>query len=106
MENEIAKYTPSYFEDDGNQNYLIFQLMSRYLKFVASSQNISSWRSKVLSEEEIKVVDGLYPSVNYVNEKLRLKLEGSCLTQTEVTYIHKNIVNIYVVYERCYNKKF
>ena len=114
LENEIAKYTPlnlcfvgqSYFEDDGNQNYLIFQPIPRYLNFVTSSQNISSWRSKVLSEEEIKVVDGLYPSVNYVNEKLRLKLEGSCLAQTEVTYIHKNIVNIYIVYERCYNKKF
>ena len=89
----------SYFENDGNQNYLIFQLMSRYLKFVTNTQNISSWRSKGLSDEEIKVVNGLYPSVNYVNEKLRLKFEGSCLAQTKVTYTHKNIVNIYIVYE-------
>ena len=73
--------------------------MSRYLKFVTNSQNISSWRSKGLSDEEIKVVNGLYPSVNYVNEKLRLKFEGSCLAQTKVTYTHKNIVNIYIVYE-------
>ena len=107
LENEIAKYTPlnryfvgkSYFEDDGNQNYLIFQPMSSYLKFVTNSQNISSWRSKGLSDEEIKVVNGLYPSVNYVNEKLRPKLEGSCLAQIKVTYIHKNIVNIYIAYE-------
>ena len=54
LENETAKYTPlnrhfvgkSYFGDDANQNYLIFQPMSRYLKFVSNSQNISSWRSK------------------------------------------------------------
>ena len=72
--------------------------MSRYLKFVTNSQNISSWRSKGLSDEEIKVVNGLYP-VNYVNEKLRLKFESSFLVQTKVTYTHKNIVNIYVVYE-------
>ena len=64
LENEIAKYTPlnryfvgeSYFGDDGNQNYSIFQPMSRYLKFVKNSQNISSWRSKGLLDEEIKVV--------------------------------------------------
>ena len=107
LENELQKYSPlnryflskSYFKDDGIQNYLIFQLMSRYLKFVTNSQNISSWRSKGLSDEEIKVVNGLYPSVNYVNEKLRLKFEGSCLAQTKVTYTHKNIVNVYIVYE-------
>ena len=73
--------------------------MSRYLKFVTNSQNISSWRSKGLSDKEIKVVSGLYPSVNYVNDKLRLKFEGSCLAQTKVTYTHKNIVNIYIVSE-------
>ena len=56
-------------------------------------------RSKGLSDKEIKVVNGLYPSVNYVNEKLSLKFEGSCLAQTNVIYTHKNIVNIYIVYE-------
>ena len=45
------------------------------------------------------VVYGLYPSVNYVNETLRLKFKGSCLAQTKITYTHKNIVNIYIVYE-------
>ena len=89
----------SYFGDDGDQNYLIFQPMSRYLKFVTNSQNISSWISKELSDEEIKVVNGIYAPVNYLNEKLRLKFEGSCLAQTKVTYTHKNIVNIYIVYE-------
>ena len=45
LENEIDNYSPlncyflgkSYFEDDGNHNYLIFQPMSRYLKFVTNS---------------------------------------------------------------------
>ena len=61
-----------YFGDDGNQNYSIFQPMSRYLKFVTNSQNISLWRSKGLSDEEISAVNGLYPSVNYVNEKRKI----------------------------------
>ena len=104
LENEIAKYTSyflgkSYFGDDCNQNYLLFQPMSRYFKFVTNSQNISSWRSKELSDKEIKVVNGLYPSVNYVNKMLCLKFEGICLVQTKVTYTYKNIVNIYFVYE-------
>ena len=68
LENEIQKYTPlnryfvgkAFFGDDGNQNYLIYQPMSRYLKIVTNSQNISSWRSKGLWDEEIKVVNGLY----------------------------------------------
>ena len=50
LENEIAKYTP----------------LNHY--FVGKSR-----RSKGLSDEEIKVANGLYPSVNYVNEKLHLK---------------------------------
>ena len=61
-----------YFGDDGNQNYSIFQPMSRYLKLVTNSQNISLWRSKGLSDEEISAVNGLYPSVNYVNEKRKI----------------------------------
>ena len=73
--------------------------MSRYLKFVTNSQNISSWRSKRISDKEIKVVNGLYSSKNYVNKKLRLKFEGNCLAQTKVTYTQNNIVNIYIVYE-------
>ena len=113
LENKLDKYSffnsyfwcKSYFGDDGNQNYLIFQPMSRYWKFVTNSQNISSWRSKGLSDGEIKVVNGLYPSVNYINKKLRLKFEGSCLAKTKVTYTHKNIVNTYIVYEISANKK-
>ena len=105
LENELDQYAPSnriflgksYFGDDDNQNYFIFQPMFRYLKFVTNSQNISWWRSKGLSDEEIKAVNGLYPSLNYVNEKLRLKFKGSCLAQTKVTYTHKNIVNVYIV---------
>ena len=45
LENELGKYSPLnyflgkyFFGDGGNQNYLIFQPMSRYLKFVTNSQ--------------------------------------------------------------------
>ena len=39
----------SRFEEDGVQNYLVFQLIRRYLKIIANSKYISSWISKGLS---------------------------------------------------------
>ena len=36
----------NHFEEDGTQNYLVFQLLNRYSKVVASSNYISSWKSK------------------------------------------------------------
>ena len=45
----------SHFEDDGNQNYLVFQTASRYFKRVsANDSNILSWKSKGMSDESIK----------------------------------------------------
>ena len=45
----------------------------------------------------------LTPSLNYVGTKIRVKFSGSCLKQDKVTYTHRKIVNIYIVYE--INKK-
>ena len=42
-----------YFEEDGTQNYLVFQPMSRYFKIIANKKFISSWKSKGLSDETI-----------------------------------------------------
>ena len=45
----------SHFEDDGTQNYLVFQQVYRYFETVsANDSNISSWKSKWLSDESIK----------------------------------------------------
>ena len=45
----------SHFEDDGNQNYLVFQTASRYFKRVsANDSKILSWKSKGMSDESIK----------------------------------------------------
>ena len=35
----------------------------------------------------------------YDNNKIRAKFTGSCLKQLKLHYKHKNIVNIYIVYE-------
>ena len=45
----------SHFEDDGTQNYLIFQTTYRYFKRVSSNNDhILSWKLKGLSDKSIK----------------------------------------------------
>ena len=44
----------SNFEDDGTQNYLVFQTVSRYFKTAKDNDsNILSWKSKGLSDESL-----------------------------------------------------
>ena len=41
----------------------------------------------------------LNPLVNCVDTKAREKLNGDCLKQEKITFDHRKIVNIYIVYE-------
>ena len=45
----------SHFEDDGTQNYLVFQTTYRYFKMVSNTNDhILSWKSKGLFDESMK----------------------------------------------------
>ena len=96
----------SHFEEDGTQNYLLFQPIIRFFKVstITNTDYVSSWKSKVLSAESIKPPttsdNSLTPEFNYYNDfKVRVKFTGSCLKQPKFTCTHKTIVNIYIVYE-------
>ena len=39
------------------------------------------------------------PNLDYYDTKTRVKFNGSCLKQDEITYTHGKVVNIYIVYE-------
>ena len=41
----------------------------------------------------------LNPSLDYVGSKIRVKFSGDCLKQERLTFNHRKIVNIYIVYE-------
>ena len=74
----------SHFEEDGTQNYLVFQPMYRYFKVIANTKYIPwSWKSKGLSDESIKSPatsdNSLSPLIDYLGDKIRLKFNGSCL---------------------------
>ena len=110
IENELKKLKSfdlgyfirkSHFDEDGSQHYLVFQLILQY--FTLNGSWITEWTSKRLSNESLKVVstpnNTLTPPVNYYGDKVRLRFTGSVLQQKTVTYSHKKVVNIYVVYE-------
>ena len=98
----IAK---SHFEEDGTQNYLVFQPMIRYFNVITiiNTNYVSSWESKGLSAESIKPPtrsnNGLSPTLNYYGNKVRVKFTGSYLKQPVISNTHSNILNIYNVYE-------
>ena len=91
----------SHFEEDGTQNYLIFQLIYKYFKLNTNTLFILSWQSKGLSTETIDPpTTSLSLLIDYVGNKIRVKFIGSCLKQSnKLTYTQKATVNIYIFYE-------
>ena len=76
----------SHFEDDGTQNYLVFQTTQRYFKTVGNTNDhILSWKSKGLSDENIKPpstsTNIFNPSLNYIGTKTRVEFKGRYLKQ-------------------------
>ena len=94
----------SHFNEDGTQNYLVFQPINKYFKVITNTDYVSSWKSKGLSAETIKPPttsdNSLTPTISYYYAaKIRVKFTGSCLKQDKVIFNHGKVVNIYIVYE-------
>ena len=91
----------SHFEEDGTQNYLVFQPINKYFKVITNTDYISSWKSKGLSTESIKPPttsdNSLTPALSYYGTRTRVKFTGSCLKQPKISYTHGKVVNIYIV---------
>ena len=78
--------------------------MYKYFKLITNTDYISLWQSKGLSAESIKPPttpdNSLAPALNYYSTKTRVTFTGNCLKQLNMlTYAHKIIVNICIVYE-------
>ena len=83
----------SHFENDGTENYLVFQTVYRYFKTAsANDSNILSWKFKGFSDESVKPPIAsdkiLNPSVDCVVTKASVKFNGDCLKQEKVTFDH------------------
>ena len=107
--NKLKTFDSSYFigkspfEEDGVQNYLIFQPLIRYFKSNSSTGRISSWKFRVLSAEITEPPSTSNISIShqfsFYGAKMRVEFTGSCLKQPKISYIHKKVVNTYIVYE-------
>ena len=100
VENELNKlktFDSSYFigkihfEEDGTQNYLVFQPLNKYFKVITKTDYVSSWKSKGLSAESIKPPttsdNSLTPALSYYGTKTRVKFVWSCLKQPKTLNI-------------------
>ena len=115
VENELNKlktfdssyfHRKNYFDEDGNQNYYIFQPISKYLKvlYVNDITYVLSWKSRGLNDAKIESIKTNNYSRNtrmghYDMSKITIKFDGSFLNRFPPTILHGNIVNIYIVYE-------
>ena len=93
----------SHFEEDGTQNYLVFQQINRYFQAIVNTDYVSLWKFKGLFAETIEPPttsdNSLTPTLKYYGTKKRVKFAGSCLKQPNISYTHGKTVNIYNVYE-------
>ena len=85
----------SHFEEDGTQNYLVFQPKHGYFKRVigvGTGNYIYFWKSKGLSDENITAPTTsdykLNPKLSYIGTKTRAEFRGSCLKQNKATFNH------------------
>ena len=92
-----------HFEDDGTQNCFVHQPVYRCFKKIGNNKRISAWKPKGLSDESIKphaTSNNSYsPTLHYINTKIRVKFDGSCIKQDKLAFNYKTVVNIYIVYE-------
>ena len=81
--------------------------MNKYFTKIVNTEQISSWKSKGLSNEIIKPPttsnNSLAPSLDYFIKKIKVNFNGSCLRQDKITYNHGTIVNMYIVYKQSSN---
>ena len=71
----------SHFEEDGTQNYYVFQPMFKYFEIIvglSSGNYIYYWKSKGLSDERINSIKTpgcwITPKLNYYGTKRRVEL--------------------------------
>ena len=71
----------SHFEEDGTQNYLVFQPINRYFKIITDIKYITSWQSLGLSDENIEPPstsdNSLTPFTHYRGNIIRVKFSRS-----------------------------
>ena len=91
------------FDKDGLQNYLLLQPVFKYFQTFTGTDRIFAWQSIRLSERSSKtpITSGnsftLKLSFIYI-ERIGPRFIGNCLIQDNVSFTHRNVVNLFIVY--------
>ena len=89
------------FHDDGSQNYLVFQTISKNFRMPTDDlETIIAWKTKELSDESMKPStepgNNLSPKLEWIcNSKIAVEFKGNCLKQVKALFTHKNVVNLF-----------
>ena len=85
-----------------NFSNLVFPPVYRCLKKNGNNNNVSAWISKGLSDESIKPPtvynNSLALVINYIDSKISLKFDGSCLKQYR--HVHISVLLAFVLSTR------
>ena len=88
------------FDEDGTQNYLVFQTINKYFKVITNTDYVSWGKSKGLSSESIKPPitpdNSLTPLLWHQNKS---KIYWKLFNATKNFIYSWKVVNIYIVYE-------
>ena len=81
-----------------------FQLLNHFLVRTCTVINRRfSWRSKGMREKIIKTPfpsgNSFTPKMIYDYGEINIKFYGFCLRQYYISFIHRNVVNSYIVYQ-------
>ena len=70
---------------------ILFQPMYRYFRLITNTLKNLLWQSKGLSNENFDPPNTNFsPLIDYVGNKIRVKINGSCLKQSnKIPYTHK-----------------
>ena len=100
----IKKYSiingAKYFFSDGLQNFLVFISISKCRHLFSSTPKTYSLKSNGIPEESNKNTstrdNSFVPKWIYGYQLPRVKFNGNSLRQYIVSFIHKNVVNLYI----------
>ena len=89
LQSDLYQYIgKGHFEEDDAQYYSVFQPLNKCSKLIASTDYVSSWKSKGLSSETIKPSstsdNSLTAGVSYYGTKTKVKFTTSCLKQPKI----------------------
>ena len=80
----------SQFEDDGTQNYLVFQQVSRYFRAVPHTSKVTTWKSEGFPNETINLQSTCDndPGISYFDNARKKSTMSWKLFKARKSYIY------------------